>query len=189
MSSNKKLLLFTFILVLLATVTKLAFASKLEWSGFSPILAIALFSGMMVKDKSKSFVYPLLALLVSDAIIEVLFLAKLFPFEGFYKVQLLNYSLLLLSVIIGWILKGMKLTNIFISALVAPTLFFLISNFFVWTSHSGWAHPMTFDGLLLCYADGLPFYKNSLLATIIFLPSIIFGYNLLMKKNYSITLA
>jgi hypothetical protein len=189
MNSNKKLLLFTVVLVLVATLSKLLFAPRLEWSGFSPILAIALFSGMMVKDKSKAFIYPLAALLASDAIIEVLFLLHLFPFEGFYKIQLLNYSLLLLSVVIGWALKGKKLMNIFGSALVAPTLFFLASNFFVWATHSGWGHPMTFDGLLLCYADGLPFYQNSLLATIIFLPATIFGYNILMKKNYSFTLA
>lgn len=189
MNNNKKLLLFTVLLVLVATISKLVFAPRLEWSGFSPILAIALFSGIMVKDKSKSFIYPLIALLVSDAIIEILFLAKLFPFEGFYKIQLLNYSLLLLSVVIGWMLKGKKLSNIFISALTAPTLFFLVSNFFVWASHSGYAHPMTFDGLMFCYADGLPFFKNSLLATVIFLPAIILGYNLLMKKKYGITLA
>jgi hypothetical protein len=188
MNSSKKLLIFSVLLVLLTTITKLAFAPKLEWSGFSPILAIALFSGMMVKEKGKSFLYPLAALLVSDIIIQILFLTKNFDYPGFYKFQWLNYSVLLLSVVIGWMLKGKKITNIFISVLAAPTLFFLVSNFLVWAGHGGYSHPITFSGLLLCYTDGLPFYKNSLLATIIFLPAIMLMYNLLMKKNYGITL-
>ena len=190
MNSNKKLFIFTVILVALATVSKLAFASNIAWSGFSPVFAIALFSGMMMADnKSKSFLLPLLALLASDVIIQILFVAKLFPFEGLYKFQLFNYALLLLSVLIGWALKAKKISYIFISVLAAPTVYFLASNFLVWATHGGYSRPITFNGLMLCFADGLPFYKNSLLATIIFLPAITVIYNLLMKKNYSITLA
>lgn len=189
MKLNKRLLLFTAILVVLATLSKILFAPKLEWSGFSPIYAIALFSGMIVKDKSKSFLYPLIALFLSDAIIQVLHVAGLFPFAGFYTAQITNYALLLVSVLIGWALKGNNFASMFTGAIAAPTFFFLVSNFLVWASHGGYSRPMTFAGLIACFTDGLPFYKNALIATVIYVPSIIGVYNYMVKKSASFVIA
>lgn len=189
MKLNKKLLLFTAIVIALATISKILFAPRLEWSGFSPIIATALFSGMIVKDKSKSFLYPLVALFISDGIIQILYVQGLFPFAGFYSSQFLNYALLLVSVLIGWAVKGKKLTGIFGGALAAPTVFFLVSNFLVWANHGGYARPMTFNGLVLCLADGLPFYKNSLVATFLYVPVLIGLYNYITEKRYGVTLA
>ncbi len=189
MKAQNKIILFTLLLVVLATVSKILFASKIEWSGFSPIIAIALFSGMMVKDKSKSFLYPLLALFISDVLIQVIYKMDLFPFAGLYKYQWLNYSILLLSTLLGWMLKGKNYSSILTGAIAGPTLFFLISNFSVWAGHSGYHRPMNFEGFMLCLQDGLPFYKHALAATLIFLPALIVSYNLIMKKNYSLKLA
>ena len=96
MKSQSRILLFTLLIVVLATVSKLLFAPKIEWSGFSPIMAIALFSGMIVKDKRKSFLYPLIALFLSDVLIQLFYAMGLFPFEGLYSYQWMNYSLILL---------------------------------------------------------------------------------------------
>ena len=38
----------------------------------------------------------------------------------------------------------------------------------------GLDRPKTFNGLMLCYSDGIPFYKTSLLATLVF-SAILFG--------------
>lgn len=189
MKSKSKIILFTLFLVVLATVSKILFAPKIEWSGFSPIFAIALFSGMIVKDKSKSFLYPLLALFISDVLIQVFYKMGLFPFEGLYKYQWLNYSILLLTTLIGWMLQGKNYSRILAGVVAGPTLFFLISNFIVWAGHGGYARPMSFQGLLLCFEDGLPFYRNSLVATLLFTPVLISVYNYLMKKTYSLKLS
>lgn len=188
MKFNGRIILFTALLVFIATISKILFAPQFAWSGFSPIYAIALFSGMIVKDKSKSFLYPLIVLLLSDAIIEVLYRTGNFAFQGFYAYQWLNYGFLLFSVLIGWILKGKNFVRLFAGALAAPTVFFLISNFTVWAGHGGYARPLTFEGLFLCYGDGLPFYKNSIIATLIYLPAVIVSYNAIMKRNYSLVL-
>ena len=188
MKLNYKLLLFTVLLVLVSTLSKLFFAPKLEWSGFSPIVAIALFAGMMIKDKSKAFLLPLASLFISDIIIEGLFRFKLFPFEGLYTYQILNYSLLLLSTLIGWILKGKQLNKILAASFIAPTLFFILSNASVWAFASPLMYTHTFSGLIDCLIAGIPFYGHSLIATYIFVPSLMLTYNFINNKSNSLVL-
>jgi hypothetical protein len=43
---------------------------------------------------------------------------------------------------------------------VPATAFFLVTNFAVWAGRS--RYPATLDGLLECYAMGLPFYRTML---------------------------
>src|SRR5258705_13608797 len=64
MKINGRLIVFTLILIALQTTCKLLFAPRLEWSGFSPFIAIALFSGFVMKERNISFVLPLLALFI-----------------------------------------------------------------------------------------------------------------------------
>src|SRR5690349_11189161 len=95
MKTNRRLLIFTLVLVAVTTLCKFFFGPELSWSGFSPVIAISLFSGMLINDKSRSFFLPLIAVFASDMIIEVLFSFGLFPYSGFYTWQLFNYALLL----------------------------------------------------------------------------------------------
>lgn len=50
------------------------------------------------------------------------------------------------------------------AAVLAPTSFFLVSNFAVWAGPGSW-YPHTLAGLQSCYVMGLPFYRNDLLST------------------------
>jgi len=189
MKKQNNIILFTLLLVLLTTVTKLLFASKIEWSGFSPIIAIAVFSGMIVSNKSKSFLFPLVSLFISDVLIQIIYKMGLFPFEGLYQYQWLNYSILLLTTLIGWILQGKNYRSILTGTIAGPTLFFLISNFTVWAGNGGYHRPMNFEGFMLCLQDGLPFYKNSLLSTLLFTPILIGSYNYMTRKILSLKLS
>jgi len=187
MKFNYKLILFTALLVVAALFSKLYFSTKLEWSGFSPIIAIALLAGMIIKDKSASFLLPLASLFISDVIIEVLFRFKLFPYEGFYGYQLLNYALLLITTLVGWLVKGNKIGRIVGGAFIAPTLFYVFSNLTVWFSASFYTND--FNGLTECYTAALPFYFHSLIATFVFLPAFLFSFNYLSKSEKSLLLA
>ncbi len=188
MKINGRLILFTVILVALATACKYFFGPDLNWSGFSPVIAIALFSGMIIRQKNMSFMLPLLALLISDAGIQFLYSQDLFPYAGFYSGQWINYLVLLAATLIGWALKGRKYSSLFAGALAAPTGFFLVSNFLVWTG-SHITYTKDFSGLMNCYEAGLPFYRNSLIATMFFLPVILFAYNYITRKRTALTLA
>lgn len=188
MKINGRLLLFTLLLVILATACKYFFGDNLSWSGFSPIIAIALFSGMIIKQKDMSFILPLLALFISDAVIQLLYSQDLFPFAGFYSGQWKNYLLLLSATLIGWALKGKSYSRLLIGGVAAPTVYFLVSNFMVWQSAEV-TYAGNFGGLMTCYEAALPFYRNSLIATLLFLPVILVAYNYITKHKTELKLA
>jgi hypothetical protein len=50
------------------------------------------------------------------------------------------------------------------AGVLAPTSFFLASNYAVWASPGSW-YPHTLAGLEACYVLALPFYRNDLIAT------------------------
>ena len=119
-------LILSILFCLITILCKLIFSTQIMFAGFSPIIAIALFSGFTVK-KDISFFFPFLSLLISDIVIEILNYLKLFPFHGFYHGQILNYILLLLVVLISSIKK-----DILSVSFIGPIFFFFLSNFSVW---------------------------------------------------------
>jgi hypothetical protein len=56
--------------------------------------------------------------------------------------------------------KNRSVINIGVTTLTASVVFFLLTNFAVWTN-SG-MYPLTFAGLQACYIAALPFFQNSL---------------------------
>jgi hypothetical protein len=189
MKIKGRLIIFTLALVAIQTICKLLFAPKLEWSGFSPFIALALFSGFIMKEKNMSFLLPLLALFISDAIIHVLYLNHQFDFPGFYGGQWKNYLLLLAVTLIGWLVKGKNYPGLLVGAIAGPAVYFLVSNFLVWQATTETVYAKSFNGLMTCYDAALPFYRNSLIATIVFLPVILLVYNYLTKKKAVLVLA
>jgi hypothetical protein len=103
---------------------------------------------------------------------------------GFYEGQWQNYLLFAMLVGIGWLVKKLNVLNIFLASLAAPTLYFILSNFVVWAGWSGTrglGRPKTWDGLMFCYSDALPFYKTSIYATFVF-SAILFGSYFLISR-------
>lgn len=188
MKFNSKIALFTIVLIIIATACKYFFGPDLDWSGFSPIIAIALFSGFIIRRKDLSFILPILALFISDVIIHLLFTQGMFDYSGFYSGQWLNYLILLSATATGWILKGNNYGKIFAGALVAPTLYFFLSNFSVWMGGVHTMYPKTVDGLIASLTAGLPFYRNAIAGTLVFLPVILLVYNLVMKNRTALKL-
>jgi hypothetical protein len=186
MKMNNRLLIFTLVLIAVATLCKFFFGPNLSWSGFSPVIAIAIFSGMLINNKGKSFFLPLIAVFASDMIIELLFSFKLFPYSGFYTFQLFNYALLLAATLIGWMLKGKNYGSIALGGIIAPTAFFLLSNLGSWMIDTFNLYTNDFNGLITSYEAGLPFYRNALASTLIFLPAIMLCYNALVKRTAAV---
>lgn len=189
MKSNGRLIVFTLILAAMATACKFFFGPDLDWSGFSPVIAIALLAGFIMKQKDMSFILPLLALFISDAVIQFLYNQDLFPYAGFYAGQWKNYLLLLSATFLGWALKGRNYSSLLAGGIAAPTVYFLVSNFFVWQAATEAVYAKSLSGLMTCYEAGLPFYRNSLIATLLFLPVILLVFNYLTKRKAVLTLA
>lgn len=152
--------------------------------GFAPQIAMAIFGGAIIKDKKFAFLLPLLAMFVSDALYQLLFINGVGVIPGFYDGQLVNYILFASLTVFGFFIKNFNLKKIALASLAAPTAYFLISNFLVWASTSplaGLQRPNTFEGLLMSLADGLPFYPWSLASTFVF-SAIFFGTYYLITK-------
>lgn len=148
--------------------------------GFAPQIAIALFAGMVVKDGKWAFALPILSMFLSDLIFEVLYRANLSQIQGFYEGQFTNYILFAVLTFIGFAVRKINVLNVVLASLAGPTIYFLASNFFVWLSGTGLQRPKTWEGLMMTLADGLPFYRNSLYATLFF-SALLFGIYFLLK--------
>jgi hypothetical protein len=70
------------------------------------------------------------------------------------------------------------------ASIAGPTSFFLMSNFLVWMGGGGYHHPKTFAGLINTYMDGIPFYQNSIISTVVF-SCLLFSTFYLLSKNRS----
>ena len=189
MKVNGRLLFFTLVLVVMTTACKFFLGPDITWSGFSPVIAIALLAGFIIPQKNSSFLLPLLALFLSDAAIQLLYQTGQFEYPGFYGGQWKNYLLLLSATAIGWIIKGARYSGLALGGFLAPTFYFLVSNFMVWQGTTEAVYARSFNGLMTCYEAGLPFYKNSLAAMLVFLPLSLFSYNYIVNRKAEIKLA
>jgi len=154
--------------------------------GFAPQIAMALFAGSISKDKRFAFLFPVLSLFISDLIYQILYIQGLSTIKGFYSGQWQNYLLIASITIIGFFINKNKIGQIFIGSLAGAVYFFLISNFMVWVG-GGWdinnqPYPRSFSGLMLCYTEALPFFKWSVLSTLIF-NGVFFGSFYLLGKS------
>lgn len=146
------------------TLVSLGIACRLlphAWN-FSPIIAIALFSGVYLGRKY-AVVLPLLTMFLGDI------------FIGFYdiKLQLVVYfSFILIGIGASLIKKYKSAETIIAGSIVGAIVFFLLTNYAVW-QFSPW-YTKTWAGLMECYYLALPFFRNTLLSSV-FYSGVLFG--------------
>ena len=149
--SQKENLLYRLLLalVIIAIAAALRIAPH-PWN-FTPVGAMALFSGAIIKDRRLAFAFPLLALFAGDV------------FVGFYKVgvMLLVYASFALSVLIGrWVQNHRTVARISGATLLGAIQVFLVTNFAAWWLLN--SYPKTASGLRACYLAGFPLFWNTL---------------------------
>ena len=166
---------------LVAFVLLIVIGSVFRVMGFAPQIAMAIFGAAVIKDKKLAFVLPLVSMFLSDVLYEILFAYGYTNYGGFYEGQISNYLLLAGITLIGFLARDLKLKNIVLATLAAPTVYFFASNFVVWFGGGGLQRPKTFEGLMMSFADGLPFFRSSLVYTIIFSAVLFGGYFLVHR--------
>jgi len=182
MKSSKYTLFSLLMLVLVAAIYRVI--PNRPW-GFAPQFAMTLFCGATIKDKRVALALPLLSMFISDLVYQVLHVYGISEIEGFYKGMVLNYLLFGSLTFIGFFVNQNRITSLFKGGFATPTAFFILSNFVTWLGGGGLQRPKTGLGLLQTYADGLPFYSNSLVATVVF-GLILFGSNHLMVRKFAV---
>ncbi|HEY6505448.1 MAG TPA: DUF6580 family putative transport protein [Chitinophagaceae bacterium] len=128
--------------------------------GFAPQMSMALLGGAVIRDKKWAYVLPLLSLFLSDLMYYFLHAAGLTDILGFYDGQWAIYIAFILVTSLGFLMKKVSLLNVAAFSVAGSVLFFLISNFVTWKVGQGFARPQTFEGLMLCYGDGIAFYRQ-----------------------------
>jgi hypothetical protein len=128
--------------------------------GFAPQMAMALFGGAVIKDKRLAFLLPLISMLLSDAFYQILYNNGLTQIKGYYGGQWINYVLIAGLTVFGFLLKRITAIRVAAFSLSGSVIFFLLSNLAVWAGGGGFGRPKTFDGLLMCYNDGLAFLRD-----------------------------
>ena len=137
---------------------------------FTPIGAMALFSGAMFRDRRVAFLFPLVALFAGDL------------FVGFHRLIPVVYASFLLSVCIGTGLANRRgILRVGGAVFLGALQFFLITNFAIWRVFDTYSHTPT--GLAACYIAGLPFFGNALAGDALY-ATLFFGTFALAEKFF-----
>ena len=124
---------------------------------FTSVGALSLYAGATLSIRT-AWLVPCFALLITDAV------------SGFYNltVMVFVYAGFMLCTLCGYTLLTHKKSFLRITAggVIAAFIFYLVSNFGMWLS--GLNYPMTLNGLIECYLQGLPYLKVSLYADLIY---------------------
>ena len=119
---------------------------------FTPMLSIALLSGFY--SKNRFFVLlPILIMLMSDIML------------GNHAIVPWVYSSFILIFALGYFIKKSSYSYILIFSIFSSVIFFIISNLGVWFT-GGYSY--SFNGLIACYTAAIPFFKNTLISTILY---------------------
>jgi hypothetical protein len=165
-----------FLLVLIAVVYRIATGILVQsgsatWlSNFAPLAAIALCGAAVFPAKYK-FSVPLLALLVSDVILNAFYRAPMF-----HPLIVGRYLALVLVGCLGLFLsQRVSFKTLLPASIAGSIIFYVISNTFSWLSDPGYVKNLA--GFIQAMTVGLPaygatptwmFFRNSLLSDIAF---------------------
>ncbi|MCD8540152.1 MAG: hypothetical protein LRY55_10565 [Leadbetterella sp.] len=148
----------------------------------TPMVAVMLFSAAVFKDWRWKIGVPVVAMLLSDLLIE------LKNGYGFHSATFMVYSTFALLFIAGYfILRKINVLRIATASVVASTLFFLVTNFAFFYPEAPIANPSlghyphNLTGIIASYQAGLPFFKNMFVGDLMF-SGILFGAYFLIAR-------
>lgn len=147
-----------FLLILLAVLSRVV--PHPAWLNFTAVGGALLFFG--ARRPLRQAILPVALLAATDYYLTVYFYN--YPFH--ISAYLLTWAWYAAVIILGRILLAKHVSALLVGSavLIAPTSFFLITNFAAWLSMPT-VYPRSFAGLGMSYVAGLPFYRNDLIST------------------------
>lgn len=122
---------------------------------FTPLIAVAFFAGVFLKDSRAALLVPLVAMLIADALL------------GFHSGMLFVYGALALAAVLGgWLGRNRSLGKDVVGLVSGSAVFFAVSNFGVWLLDG--MYPANAPGLAAAYVAGIPFFHNTLVSTLLY---------------------
>jgi len=133
---------------------------------FTPIIAVALLSGFYIKNRFL-ILLPIGSMFLSDI------------FIGSHGVQFWVYFPLMIIFAMGYFIKNNDMKNVFLYSILSSIIFFIVSNFGVWVM-GGYTYDL--NGFVACYIMAVPFFKNTLLSTMMF--ALLFHYSFIFISSF-----
>jgi hypothetical protein len=149
------------------------------WLNFTAVGAMLIYFG--ARRPWREVVAPLAALIAVDFCLTTFVYHYAFQPEAY----LLTWAWYAMAFALGRILLRARTSvlRVAASAFLGPTSFFVLSNFAVWAMDStGITYARTLGGLVTCYVAALPFYRNDLVSTGLFL-ALAFGVPVLVRRS------
>lgn len=143
---------------------------------FTAVGAAAIFGGFAFKNNFKAFLVPLLAMFLSDLVLNNLVYGEYYEGFVFFSsgfAPLLIYAALFISVLFGkYFTNGFKALPLLGAGLASALVFYLLTNFGAWLFDP--MYTKDFTGLMASYLAGLPFLANQAAGTVVY-GAVIFG--------------
>ena len=176
MKTQRSLIIIAVILIVASALSRLA----LYPYNFSPMIAMALFGGAVLRDKKYAVALPILAMFLSDVLFEVLHIAPGFWGWG----QLVGYGIMILITFIGSNIRKVSAVKVGGFSILSSVIFFLLSNssFFILDNPIYHTYSQDMNGYFNCLAGGLPFLLKGGIADLVY-SGILFGTYVLSMKE------
>jgi hypothetical protein len=153
---------------------------------FQPMTALALFAGaIFFSNKKFALMIPVSAMIFSDILLHFFSQRLIGYYIGFHESMAAVYlSLALVSIFAIKFTRNNKLSTILAGSVFGAMIFFLITNFSSWLLSpdiNNLPYSKDFNGFIRCYTEAIPFFRNTLLSSMIY-SFVMFGaYNLAEK--------
>jgi len=145
------------------------------WLNFTAVGGSLLYFG--ARRPLRQAIIPVALLAATDYYLTVYFYS--YPFQ--ISAYLITWAWYAAVIVLGHVLlaKHVSVLRVGTAVLLAPTSFFLITNFAAWIGSP--LYPQTFAGLGMSYVAGLPFYRNDLISTAL-VAGLAFGLPVLARQ-------
>lgn len=149
---------------------------------FTPVGSMALFGGARLAGW-QAWLIPIVAMAITDPIV-----SRMAGYPAYSSMTVIVYACLLINVFLGRTLlrSSQSLPRLAGVSLLASTIFFVVTNLFVWLGAPAPLYPRTALGLVECFTAALPFFGRTLLGDL-FYAGVLFGAHAALTRNVGTT--
>jgi len=133
---------------------------------FSPIMAVALFSGAFFANRKLALLIPIVAMFISDLVI------------GLHSTMFAVYASFGIIALLGMKIRTITAKSVLLNSLAGAVIFFVITNLAVFAA--GW-YGYTVAGLVSCFEMAIPFFRYTLASSVAYSAVLFYGFYLSEK--------
>jgi hypothetical protein len=140
---------------------------------FTAILAVSLFAGLYL-PRWQALLLPVAMMAVTDI------------FLGFHDTMVFTWgSMILVSALGLWLKSRKSFLSVLGGSIASAVLFFIVTNLAAWPT----LYPVTAAGLRECFTMAIPFFRTTLVSTVVYSMALYAAYEWAYKQSRGTALA